>query len=316
MSTVKDRNVIDYALVEDGRYVLLIDDDLEWSFAGRERHRGTLLDKINDYLTYIAGGQAEEAQPGLRPVIRVMGGHAFSRYAVDLLENVKDQLRAKGDLCDIEWTHWPEGGPFEDGFSDDFVFDIDKIYPRLRKNWAKDPLSEVRLLAPSADSPDYSDNVVMFRVMERLVGMFVQDIGPFFTYITYDMLPEDLTVEELEDRAFRNLVRDVRYSTAEGKEKGVYGVLAGGNFEAESLCLAEIWRSAAKDLGDDIVITIPTKDMVLFTKANDRKLKERMLKMAEEIFRLNQKDNTALIFSTDLFTYSRERDEITITGEW
>ena len=316
MSTVKDRGIIDITLVEDGNYVLVIVDDMEWTFPTRQQHGMALQNKINDYLNYISSGQAAKAKPGLRPVIRIVAQYAYSRYCLDFLERVKAFIKSKDDICDIEWTHSPDEGPFEDGFSDDYVFDPDKIYPRLKKNWAKDPLKEVSIMVLNAGGPNSSDQMVMIRVMNRYIGMFVQDVGSVYTYISYDMLPEGLSVEDLQRRAFDNLVRDIRYRSCESKEKGIYGILAGGNFEAESLCLNDIWRSAAEDLGDDIVITVPTKDIVYFTKFGDKKLRKKMLNMAKEMFLTNQKQSPYLIFSKDIFTYSRAEGKLLYSGEW
>lgn len=53
MSNISDRGVIDYAFVEDNKYVLLIIDTLEWNFSERYTHARALQDKINDYLDYI-----------------------------------------------------------------------------------------------------------------------------------------------------------------------------------------------------------------------------------------------------------------------
>ena len=113
MSTVRDRNVIDFTFVEGNRFILMIVDDLEWTFENRQEHGRMLQDMINDYLTYIVSGQAQEAAPGLRPVIRIAAQHAYSRYCLDFLERVKAFIRRKDDICDVEWVH--EGaGPFDD----------------------------------------------------------------------------------------------------------------------------------------------------------------------------------------------------------
>ena len=150
MSNVRDRGVIDITLEEDGRYVLVILDDMKWEPATRQEHGHILQAKINDYLDYIVSGQAEEAKPGLRPVIRIIAQYSYSKYCIDFLERVRAFIKGKDDICDIEWTHSSEDGPFEDGFSDDFVFDETKIYPRIKKNWAKDPQNQVSLMPPDA----------------------------------------------------------------------------------------------------------------------------------------------------------------------
>ena len=316
MSNVRDRGVIDITLIENGKYILIILDDMEWSFASRQEHGRILQNKINDYLDYIAGGQAEEAQPGLRPVIRILAQYSYSRYCISFLERVRAFIKQKDDICDIEWTHSPEDGPFEDGFSDDFVFDEKKVYPRVKKNWAKDPLNEVSLMALGPSAPDYSDQMVMIRFMDSLIGMFVQDIGSAFTYITYDILPEGTDIMKLQETAFENLARDIQYRSCESKVPGIYGIIAGGDFEAESLCIKSIWKEVSEELNDDVVICVPTKDIVLYTKANDRKCRKKILKMAEETFERNRKESPYLLFSKDVYIYSKEKDKIQISTQF
>ena len=310
MSTVRDRGVIDMAFEEGGRHILVISDDLEWSYSLREQHGQALQDKINDYLIYIFDGRADRLRPGLRCVIRIVGKYAFSHNCLAFLERVKAHVKSHGDICDVEWTHMPDEGPFEDGFSDDFVFDGDKVFLRLRKNWAKRPLEKVELLAPEGGQGDMS-TVPMFRWMDSFVYFFVQDTGSTLQYLAGDMLPDGVTPEELQKRAFDNLSRQITYRWEETKEPGVFGILAGGNFEAESLLFTGIWRTQAERLGDDLLICAPTRDMVLFTGAGDKKLCRRMLKMAGKIFRDNG-STPHMLLCRDVFLYDRAEDALSI----
>lgn len=314
MSTFRDRGVIDITLVEDDKYVLVILDDMEWEFGTRQDHGYMLQNKINDYLSYICSGQAEEAKPGLRPVIRILAQYSYSRYCLDFLERVREFIKNKDDICDIEWTHSDNDGPFDDGFSDDYVFDAGKIYPRIKKNWSKDPLNEVSLMEPYGPVAEYPANMVMVRFMDSLIGMFVQDVGSAYTYITYDMLPEGMEVAELEKAAFENLSRDIKYRAVESKEPGIYGIVAGGNFEAESLCINSIWKDVADDLDDDLLICVPTKDIVYYTRVHDKDLRQKMFKLACDMFERNRKETPQLLFSRDVYVYSREKDSLQISG--
>ena len=316
MSTFRDRNVIDITLVEENKYVLVILDDMEWEFGTRQEHGFMLQDKINDYLQYIGSGQAEQAKPGLRPVIRILAQYSYSNYCIRFLERVRAFIKSKDDICDIEWTHSEKDGPFEDGFSDDFVYDEKKVYPRIKKNWAKDPLNEVSLMPINETAPNFPNNMVMIRFMDSLIGMFVQDVGSRFTYLTYDMLPEGTDVMKLQQTAFENLSRDITYRTAESREPGIFGVLAGGDFEAESICINGIWQEVSEELKDDLLICIPTKDIVYYTKAGDKKLRKTMFKMAEDMFARNQKETPNLLFSKDVYVYSRENNSVQISKEY
>ncbi len=316
MSNVRDRGVIDITLEENGHYILIILDDMPWNFETRQNHARILQDKINDYLSYIASGQAEQAKPGFRPVIRILAQHSYSQYAVSFLERVRNYVKQKDNIADIEWTHSAEDGPFEDGFSDDFVFDEKKIYPRLKKNWSKDPLNEISLMAPDPSAPDYSDQMVMIRFMDSFIGMFVQDMGSVLTYITYDLLPEGTDIMKLQNTAFENLCRDINYRCCESKESGIYGILAGGDFEAESLCIPSIWKELSEKLNDDLLICVPTKDIVFFTKAGDRKRIRKMLGMADQMFRQNQKESPHLLFCRDVFLYDRKNEALTVSRKY
>ena len=314
--SVVDRNVIDITYTEDNKYILEIVDHLEWNFETRQEHGRILQDKINDYLDYIASGQAEKAKPGLRPVIRIIAQYSYSKYCIDFLERVKKFIKNKDDICDIEWTHDSKEKQFNDGFSDDYVFEPEKIYPRLRKNWAKNPLEEISLMATMENSPSYPDNLIMFRIMDSFIGVIMGDLGDHYTYFTYDMLSENMSPEKIQDIAFKNLSTNVQYRQCESKEKGIYGIVAGGNFEAESILFDGIWENISNNLNDDIVISIPTKDIVLLTKLSDDKLRNKMIKMARKTFERNQKESPYLIFCKDIFIYSRENKKISLSTDY
>ena len=315
MSNIRDRGVIDITLEEDGKYILIIADDMEWGFDKRQNHVRLLQDKINDYLSYIGSGQAAQAKPGRRPIIRVLAKYAYSQYATDYLERVKAFVKQKDDICDIEWTHSAEDGPFEDGWSDDFVFDTTKNYPRLKKNWADNPLESVAMTPPDASSPNYPDQMVMIRWMDSYIGMFVQDMGNVLTYITYELLPEDTDVMELQKKAFENLARDITYRSAESKEPGICGILAGGDFEAESLCINSIWAQVSDELNDDVLICVPTKDIVFYTAAGDSGRVKKMFRMAKDMYEQNQKETPYLFFSNDVFLFDRKTKTLSISKQ-
>lgn len=315
MSNICDRGVIDITLVEDNKYVLVIIDNLEWNYATREKHVVALQDKINDYLDYIASGQASKAKPGLRPVIRIIAQYSYSKYCIDFLERVKEFIKSKDNICEIEWVHNSEEEQFNDGFSDDYIFEPKKIYPRIKKNWAKNPLEEISFMANNDNTTDYK-NLVMFRVMDSFIGTFVVDIGDEFMYFTYDMLPNNVTPEQLQEIAFNNLSNNIKYRFCESKEQGIFGILAGGNFEAESILWSGMWEELAEKLNDDIVISIPTKDIVYYTKLNNKKLRNKMFKMARKMFKENQKKSPDLLFCKDIFVYSLDNKKIVVSSEY
>lgn len=328
--SVSDRGVIDTLTFDpDGTPVLYIFDHLQWDCGIRYRHANMLKDKINDYLQFIESGQIAEhlkCEEYSRVVIRIDAKYSYSRYCLDFLERCKKQIKENGSICELEWIHMPSeensNTEFNDGFSDDHVFEPDKIYPRLKKNWSKKPLEEVTIMAPYGnfyddpkDDPEFN-NFPMFRIMDSYVIFLMQDVGSTYAYLGYDNIPEGVSVEQLEQKAFDNLHRDVTYRMNESKEPGVYGILAGGDFEAESLCLPGIWEDCSDDLNDDLLIAVPTKDLVFFTKAGDKKAVRKMLDLARNAFESNRSESPYLIFSRDVFYYDRSAKRLEISKKY
>lgn len=325
---INDRYVIDQMIVEDEKLVLIINDLLEWSYNVRADHAKALKDKISDYLQFIDSGQAAEhhkAEEYNRIVIRIVAQYSFSKYCLDFLERCSKWILENGNLCELEWTHLPDDDgttELQDGFSDDYIFDMDKIYPRIRKNWSKTPGETVALTATNYDLSNEREetqeygNIPMFRIYDSYIITLMQDMGSTYMYLTYDKLPEDMSVELIEDKAFENLHRDITYRMVESRESGVYGLAAGGDFEAEALLLPGIWEYCSEELKDDLLIAVPTKDMVLFTGAGDKKAIQKMLKQAKEIYEENQKESPFLIFSRDVFYYNKGTKQLEISKNY
>lgn len=329
MSDVNDRYVIDEMAVEDKKLVLIIADPMQWDYCLRESHARVLQDKISDYLQFIDSGQIKEHlkdEEYNSIVIRVVAKCSYSNYALDFLERFQKWIQQNGALCELEWTHLQKDGEeetdYQDGFSDDYIFEPDKIYPRIKKNWSKTPTETVSLMAansnfynPDSETQEYNNNP-MFRIYDSYIITLLQDMGNTYMYLIYDNLPEDTSVQLLESKAFENLQRDITYRMVESKNPGVYGLVAGGDFEAEALCLPGIWENCSEELQDDLLISVPTKDMVLFTKAGDKKSIRKMIKLARQILEENRRERPFLIFSRDVFNYNRETKKLEISKKY
>lgn len=170
----------------------------------RASHVHALKDKISDYLLFIDSGQAAEYHKDKeykRVVVRVTAKCSYSNYGLDFLERCRKWIQQNGNLCELEWTHLQrndeEETEFQDGFSDDYIFEADKIYPRIKKNWSKTPAETVTLMAAynnfnnqSGEIQEYN-NIPMFRIYDSYIITLIQDMGSTYMYLTYDHLPED-----------------------------------------------------------------------------------------------------------------------------
>ncbi|MBR3364716.1 MAG: hypothetical protein IKG53_07580, partial [Solobacterium sp.] len=79
-----------------------------------------------------------------------------------------------------------------------------------------------------------------------------------------------------------------------------------------SLLFPELFQQVAEELGDDLLISVPTKDIVYITKANDLFLPGKMLAEARKMFETNRSQSPYLLFCRDVFRYSRKDNTLKI----
>lgn len=102
-----------------------------------------------------------------------------------------------------------------------------------------------------------------------------------------NMLPPEADIEEIYQIACQNLVNNVKFVISNTMYGG-FGIIADGHHEASSLCFRHIWSVCVEKLKEDIVIMVPSKDMVLFVPANDQKLIDAMYAYGLQAYERNQ----------------------------
>jgi uncharacterized protein YtpQ (UPF0354 family) len=74
---------------------------------------------------------------------------------------------------------------------------------------------------------------------------------------------------------------------------GVYMVTAGGDYEASLLLLDSIWSGGEMEVKGEVVVAIPTRDLLLVTGSKDSEGIEKVKRMVKEAssgaYRLTQK---------------------------
>lgn len=322
MSTVANLDMIDSVVSDAGKKYLemQIIDDLEWNFAFREQHAVTLQNKINAYLDAFEGEWGKQYE-GYSLTIFVALRFSISQYGIDFLNRVKDKLK---EVCVIAWGHsseyfetdWklPEGYAYNDGFSDDYVFDLKKIYPRIRKNWARKPDREIMVMPPDLNvGPEVLPEMPARRIYESFLLLYVQDFGNVLSWLRSEWIPENVTPEMLHQAAVENLIRDIRYQICQTNTPDVYAIACGGDFEAESILFPSIWKSIADQHGSNVLIAIPAKDLVFFAVENDRKAVKRLINLASEAFNSTRfSPQRSTLFCRDVFRYDRKKETLSV----
>lgn len=173
------------------------------------------------------------------------------------------------------------------------------IYP-----WVKESLVDHQALNGKLIS-DKDTPIVSFA--GDLMVIFVIHRGDDkYEIIKDNMLPPDCDIEALYHLSCENLARDVKF-TISHTWYGGFGIVADGIHEASALCFQYIWNMCADKLEDDLVIAAPAKDMVLFVKAQDKELIEKMSEYVKEAY-----DRNLDKISKTLLYFSKERKELSV----
>ena len=171
-----------------------------------------------------------------------------------------------------------------------------KIYP-----WIK------MVYQPGEEMPESPNEIELadedFPVYQEWLGglaiFYAVDEGNHFSLILNRDIPEGLTIDELHEIAIENLERDVEFKFNETVFGG-YGLIAGGDHEAGSICLDGIWLWCADQLKDNLVVAVPAKDMVVMVPASDNDKINELIKFVDELFKDGERLLTKQLFLFDI----------------
>jgi uncharacterized protein YtpQ (UPF0354 family) len=185
---------------------------------------------------------------------------------------------------------------------DFFTKHKDKLYP-----WIKVLLSENDLrLSENVVELKEDDQPVFKKWLGDLVINYVFDMGGSFQVLLNRDVPNTISADELHALAVENLNRDTKF-TLHDTNFGGYMLTAGGNHEAGSICLPELWQWLTEHLGDSLVVAIPSKDLVLILpKTNTDKI-ENLKAFVQDIFKTGER-----LLTRNIFEYNKDTTEWTI----
>lgn len=182
----------------------------------------------------------------------------------------------------------------------------DQIYPWIKvlyKPDEKDANSKYEVSLPEEDTLIYQN------WLANLAVFYVVDAGDNFVFILKRDMPSDLTVDQLHALAIANLSRDVDFRFNETVFGG-YGILAGGDHEAGSLCLDSVWQWCSDQLQDNLVVAVPAKDIVMMVPASDSEQITALKKMVLEYFETGDR-----LLTNQLFLFDKQEGKWTVHGQ-
>jgi len=125
-------------------------------------------------------------------------------------------------------------------------------------------------------------SLVYEKYNDKLVIVYAEDGENGIAYFAAERFKESgLSKDSLFTLAMKNLDSVLPKIEILG-EKGYYMITAGGNYEASLILLTDIWTKENIQVKGDIIITIPTRDLLLVTGSKDPDGIKKMRAVAKE----------------------------------
>ncbi|MGM8363833.1 DUF1444 family protein [Flavobacterium sp. ARAG 55.4] len=151
-------------------------------------------------------------------------------------------------------------------------------------------------------NPEFEKNHTYEKYNNELYIFYVEDTETNINYLTQEDFEKlNVNIEELRKIAIQNLSNSIEIE--KHGENGYYILLVDGNYES-SLILLDIWYKENFDVNGEIVIGIPSRDLLIITGKNDSKNIERLSK---KIIEINEHGDH--IVSNKLFEYRNGKFE-------
>ena len=179
----------------------------------------------------------------------------------------------------------------------------DKIYP-----WIKVIYEPGEKIPDSKHEIDLNpeDQPIMKKWLGNLAVFYALDAGDSYSLIQTRDLTDYWTIDRIHEISLENLHRDVEFKFT-NTNFGGHGLIAGGDHEAGSLCLTDIWDWCAENIDDNLIVAFPAKDMVMMVPENDNEKIEKLKEMVTELFLDGER-----LLTKQLYKFDREKRNWTI----
>ena len=151
-------------------------------------------------------------------------------------------------------------------------------------------------------NPNFEKNHTYEKYNSELYIFYVEDTETNINYLTQEDF-EKLNIEksELKKIAIENLTNSIEIERH--GENGYFMLLADGNYES-SMILLDIWNKENFKVNGEIVVGIPSRDLLIITGKNDT---ENIKKLKQTINEINE--NGDHLVSEKLFEYKNGKFE-------
>ncbi len=151
---------------------------------------------------------------------------------------------------------------------------LDKIMPRLKVVQAD---TAPKSITSKHDGKTYH----LDREQQLVCEPFIDDIWLFyaidrqshFEFVQERHLISDGVIElpDLRDIAITNMIPEIESRFAvHGTDEGFFAATCGGNYEAALLLLPGLWQQIEEQIGHNLWVSVPNRDVCLFVHDSDK----------------------------------------------
>ena len=165
-------------------------------------------------------------------------------------------------------------------------------------------INEMAITLNKMNKPDSQVSLVFEKYNEKLVIVYAEDNENGIAYFTDERFRElGINRDSLQSIALRNLDNVLPEIQIMGGN-GYYMLTAGGNYETSLILLSDIWTNKNLKVKGDIVIAIPTRDLLLVTGSKDAASLKKLRAVAREAW-----ETEPYQLTPDLFRWNGKKFE-------
>ncbi len=131
---------------------------------------------------------------------------------------------------------------------------------------------------------------------KQLVIVFAEDSEENINYVTTEQFAKlNMTVDSLKKISIKNLPLVVPEITGD-KENGLYVFQCGGNYENSLMLLPDLFRATNIDIKGDLIVSIPTADLLLVTGSKDKESLKKLKAIAASFYEKGDRPTSPYLF--------------------
>ncbi|MCB9261503.1 MAG: YqgE/AlgH family protein [Flavobacteriales bacterium] len=217
-------------------------------------------------------------------IFRGVTGWRIEQFRTEMEEGAWNIFRVNGfQLSDSDNPDlWYE-------FYPDFQVEPDfKIYPRLKHNLNHAMYKENKITEGEFIEADERHFIYQDFLSDDLTIVFVRDVGSYYQYLNGDFFEQypHFDVEMLLRLAIWNLEEDILDNIQlQSDPEDVIMLMAGGEFESSLILSSGVLANLHRNFGNNLIMAIPTRDLLLFCKGGNEVALVNMKNMVEHYFK-------------------------------